>query len=545
MFASLSAAGSQRSEQRSLATFISWSVWAFAALGALALGWSLLRASAVFALIGVASLAASGVWAWAHAELRRGHSGRAVIKVSLSGLGLSIVAILIAPSALPVLSIVPPAAVALALQHLGARTLRQLMLAALATTALLVLLAERVALFPGVYTLGGLPLLVGSVAEVALMLWHLWRYRARLGALLSEARSANLALQQSQEGLEHEVRQRTAELTDRVAELQEHTRELSLMGEMNDLIRACESPDEAYTVISSSMSDLFSGDSGVLAVADASQPMLKVLASWGQPLGAESFAAERCQALQSGRPYHHAPGASQPCAHLSNPQISSFCMPLMSRGETLGVLTVGHTAAGDLAERKRRLAATIARQLELALANLRLQERLREQSIRDALTGLFNRRYMEETLEREVSRARRAGQTIGVIMFDIDHFKRFNDSFGHIAGDLLLRETGSFLQQHIRSGDIACRYGGEEFTIIMPDTSEAAIGQRAESLRQGIKQIDLHYLGQPLGQVTISAGIALMPTHSLTASGVLAQADAALYRAKRSGRDCVVLAEAA
>ena len=171
--------------------------------------------------------------------------------------------------------------------------------------------------------------------------------------------------------------------------------------------------------------------------------------------------------------------------------------------------------------------------------NLRLREALRLQSTRDTLTGLFNRRYMEETLERELKRAARNKESVSVLMFDIDHFKKFNDTFGHQAGDTLLREFGEFLMHKIRGHDIACRYGGEEFAVILPGASFENGLKRADALRAGVKELVVQHAGQVLGMVTVSIGVSAFPGRG-NSDDLLRAADEALYRAKAGGRDSVV-----
>jgi diguanylate cyclase (GGDEF)-like protein len=213
---------------------------------------------------------------------------------------------------------------------------------------------------------------------------------------------------------------------------------------------------------------------------------------------------------------------------------------MMAQGEAIGLLhlTSGATRT-KLSEAKQRMAVTVTEHIGLALANLKLRETLRNQSVRDPLTGLFNRRYMEESLERELSRAARNQRTLGLIMIDIDHFKHFNDTYGHEAGDTLLRELGDFLQIHVREGDIPCRYGGEEFILILPEVTISTAVQRAEQLREEFRRKIVKYDGQSLGTITLSFGVALFPLHATTADSLLRQADKALYRAKGGGRDRV------
>ena len=166
---------------------------------------------------------------------------------------------------------------------------------------------------------------------------------------------------------------------------------------------------------------------------------------------------------------------------------------------------------------------------------------LRGQSIRDPLTGLFNRRFMEEALERELSRAIRNNQSVALLMLDIDHFKRFNDTFGHQAGDKLLREFGDFLTQRTRGQDVACRFGGEEFAIILSGATQDAASGRAEMLREELKQLNVEHAGQVLERVTLSIGVSAYPDHGSSVEDLVRAADQGLYRAKSEGRDRVIV----
>jgi diguanylate cyclase (GGDEF)-like protein len=174
---------------------------------------------------------------------------------------------------------------------------------------------------------------------------------------------------------------------------------------------------------------------------------------------------------------------------------------------------------------------------------MKLRETLHNLSIRDPLTGLFNRRYMEESLDRELLKAKRYNRSLGVIMIDIDHFKRFNDTYGHEAGDQVLRELGVFLQNHIRLTDIPCRFGGEEFTLILPEADILFTQQRAEQIRVDVAAIRVSIQGQTLAEITISQGVAVFPGNGQTGAELLRAADEALYRAKQQGRNQVALAE--
>ncbi|HMD88681.1 MAG TPA: sensor domain-containing diguanylate cyclase [Anaerolineaceae bacterium] len=168
---------------------------------------------------------------------------------------------------------------------------------------------------------------------------------------------------------------------------------------------------------------------------------------------------------------------------------------------------------------------------------------LREKSVRDHLTGLYNRRYMEETLERELLRAKRKHISLGIIMLDVDDFKRFNDSYGHATGDVILHELGHLILEHVRGEDIPCRYGGDEFIIILPDVSKDVIHERAELIRQNVHHFNIHFEEQILGSITLSLGVAVFPEHGSSSAALLKAVDNALYRAKRGGRDSVVVAD--
>jgi diguanylate cyclase (GGDEF)-like protein len=225
-------------------------------------------------------------------------------------------------------------------------------------------------------------------------------------------------------------------------------------------------------------------------------------------------------------------------------------VPLAAQGETLGVLYVEdgdegpETSVDGLRLRRinlERVATAAGERISLALANLKLREILRNQSIRDPLTGLFNRRYMEESLARELHRGARKKRNVALVMVDLDHFKVFNDTFGHQAGDLLLRELSSVLKSRVRAGDMACRYGGEEFALILAETDSDGARTCTENIRAEIKNLHLHIRGQALGAVTISAGIAVFPGHGENAEELMRAADLALYRAKNEGRDRVLV----
>jgi diguanylate cyclase (GGDEF)-like protein/PAS domain S-box-containing protein len=338
-----------------------------------------------------------------------------------------------------------------------------------------------------------------------------------------------------------------------VNELEQRHREMAVLNDMGDLLHACVTVENVYAVIRQFAPQILPTEEGLLGILNAPRNLIQPTVTWGgsaTSLSEHSFPADKCWALRHGR-LHWVEATPtgllcELCAHLSLPAPSaSVCVPLSAQNETIGLLHVSmpHSEPGRLLESKRQLAETLARHIELALANLRLRETLRAQSIRDPLTGLFNRRYMEESLALEVARAARSGEPLSIIMLDVDHFKAVNDTFGHEAGDVLLRELGQLVQTRIRAGDIACRYGGEEFTLIVPNAALETAVQRAEQLRKLATQLTTEYQGRLLGPITVSFGIAAFPAHGSSQEALLRAADAALYRAKAEGRDRVIVAQ--
>jgi diguanylate cyclase (GGDEF)-like protein len=220
-------------------------------------------------------------------------------------------------------------------------------------------------------------------------------------------------------------------------------------------------------------------------------------------------------------------------------------MPLVAQGDAIGLLHLAR-GAGDpidsLGEHQRQIAASLAEHAALALANLRLRDTLSQQSIRDPLTGLFNRRYLEETLERELRRAERKARPLAVVVVDVDRFKVYNDTFGHMAGDAALREIARLLQQGLRAGDVACRFGGEEFVLLMPEATAVDARRRANEFREAARPLHISHLGRSLGPGRLSLGVAAYPEHGNQAEVLLRAADAALYEAKNNGRDQVTVA---
>jgi len=354
---------------------------------------------------------------------------------------------------------------------------------------------------------------------------------------------------------EEQAKQHADDLSQLVGELQLRTSQMTLLSEMGDLLQCCVGAEEAYVVVAQSVKKLLpAATAGILYVFKSSRNAVEAAAIWGNSRASEPiFAPEMCWALRRGQPHWSDYSTTEiTCQHLKNPNGSTYlCVPMVAQGETLGVLhlefrndTVAQVNVGpeSIQESRQRLATTVAGQVALSIASLRLRETLRDQSIRDSLTGLFNRRFMQESLDRELQRARRKKRPLAVAFVDLDHFKRFNDAFGHEAGDTVLRRIAELFRQHFRGDDVICRYGGEEFAIILPESTAKDAAKRANLLRLQAKKLTVRHQDQTLDPITLSIGVAAFPEHGLTPEEILKAADECLYQSKTDGRDRVTVA---
>jgi len=354
---------------------------------------------------------------------------------------------------------------------------------------------------------------------------------------------------------EEKLQKANRELASWVERLRERTVEMNQLNEMGEQLQSCQTIAEACAISAQYIKHICPGNNGALYLIKESKNIAEAAEVWGEYDYIQKVSEPlSCWAIRRGR--QHLVDDNHPgllCGHITGPESGQYlCVPLLVNGEAIGILHLNHadlpgqvqhkTTDQLYSDHKVQMITTIADHISLALSNLKLKETLRQQSIRDALTGLFNRRYMEETLEREPSRAEREDKPVGVIMFDIDFFKNFNDLFGHDGGDALLRELGVFLKKTARGGDIVCRYGGEEFLEVLPGANSENASLHAEKIRQGVKDMLVYHLGKPLAKCTISLGVAVFPENGLTSETLLKAADNALYRAKNEGRDKVVMA---
>lgn len=355
---------------------------------------------------------------------------------------------------------------------------------------------------------------------------------------ITERRRAAEALQEA-----------NAELALLVTELRQRDAAMHQLQRLSALLQTCRTQGEACQVVALMAGDLLAGQAGCLAVMKHGQSELEVAAHWGRafPVAAD-FAAHDCWAMRRGQP-HEVEDAHTGlvCSHfVEQPPAGSLCIPLTVQGESQGLLCLVGDSGGTVAQRlvQRNLALALGETIKLSLYNLRLQAKLREQANRDPLTGLFNRRYLEDSLDRELHRARRQQSPLGLAMLDLDNFKQFNDTYGHEAGDMFLLQVGKILGNALRQSDIACRYGGEEFVLVFPETPLADACRRVEEIRELIRGLVLRQDEHLFGSVSVSAGLAGAPDHGATSAEVIAAADEALYAAKREGRDRLVCCEA-
>jgi diguanylate cyclase (GGDEF)-like protein len=451
------------------------------------------------------------------------------------------------PEGVTALAVLPMLAVAVALRSTDQRVLLRLLVVGGAAGLLLGVVgevAQRQAAFsdPGL----GLLRVGGQALAVVLIIYSLWQFSGLLRHSLDQVSETNVELQKARGNLTSA----NDALRRHVSQLELRNREMTQLVELGELLSSSQTRAEMAAVISRVVPTLFAGDAGAFYELDDRGVAVEVVAEWGDPPPTRrAFSPTDCLALRLGRVHVMDGSASElRCQHVeeATPQ-GAVCAPLMAEGQTLGLLHLqlrrivsGRRRAVVLADRES-LIRTLAEQLELSLANFRLRERLREQSARDQLTGLFNRRYMEESVDRELRRAGRDGSTLGLLMMDLDHFKDLNDGFGHAAGDLMLRTVGGFLGSSVRGDDVACRFGGEEFVVILPHASLENTRRRAEALREGMKGLRLES-SESLPNITMSIGVACSPEHGETREELIHAADMALYRAKAGGRDRVEVA---
>ncbi|MCP4403618.1 MAG: diguanylate cyclase [bacterium] len=336
--------------------------------------------------------------------------------------------------------------------------------------------------------------------------------------------------------------------------LKQRTQDLLQLNQLSNSLQRCQTENESYHVLVGVCQKLYPCSSGSFNLLAPEESEFRIVSSWGKPQRmTQQFGIDDEWIFDHSQAPLFKPTDSEKLipsiGYAANSK--SVCVPVGLANEIFGMLTIDFSQCYQSyseetyhrqLESIRPVLTGLVEHYALSLSNLRLRETLRQESILDPLTQLYNRRHMEISLSREIRRAKRHSTPLGIILLDVDHFKKFNDSYGHEAGDIVLQEMGTLLRRHIRAEDIACRYGGEEFLLILPEATIDGTKQRAEELRIMVKQLHIPY-HEELLEITISLGVASLPEHGLDARDILHAADTALYQAKAQGRNRVVVIE--
>ncbi|WP_022669070.1 PAS domain S-box protein [Desulfospira joergensenii] len=372
---------------------------------------------------------------------------------------------------------------------------------------------------------------------------------------ITERKKAEQELEKAHKELETRVEQRTKELSEIVQILKYRNHEIELLNEMGDLLQVCITENESYKTLSNICKKMWPDSNGFLGIFDKTLGLNTIEAFWGEAVQHnDPFSPEECWAFRRGKCHSIIdPKNDLTCEHMRKiPRHITLCIPISARGKTLGVLSTKFPILGSDVDRVQivkqsksleAMAKRVTELFSLSLSNIRLRKDLYERSVRDSLTGLYNRLFMEESLSKELKIAERKGSAVSVIMMDVDHFKKFNDEYGHETGDEVLRRLGIAIPSFLRPSDIVCRYGGEEIIVIMPDCPLKIACDRAELIRSGIEdKVKIRYGGQYL-QVTASFGVAEFNENYHSKEEFVSAADQALYLAKQAGRNTVQLAK--
>lgn len=316
--------------------------------------------------------------------------------------------------------------------------------------------------------------------------------------------------------------------------------EENLMNKLNSMLQLCSTAEETYPRINLIAQEIFRGLSGGLAVYQSASQQLETVIQWGpDQILIQFFAPEDCFSVRSGSvnivdDYKTA----IPCPHYTTPpQGGHMDIPMFVMNDLIAVIHVFAPAEQPLSKHIQEIAVAFSNVIKIALTNINLRHSLQEMTLRDALTGLYNRRYLNEFLPRELNRIKREEGKLIIAMLDIDDFKKVNDTFGHEAGDEVLKRIGQILNQTFRISDMVCRFGGEEFFVVMLGSDLDAAVLKLEHLRELIKNEKITFHGQALPKTVLSVGVARAPQDGVIENILIDAADQALYEAKRLGKD--------
>ncbi|MEM9582870.1 MAG: diguanylate cyclase [Pseudomonadota bacterium] len=361
---------------------------------------------------------------------------------------------------------------------------------------------------------------------------------------VTEARKTQVELEEARETAEQHRRS----IEDALKEQEAQRAEMTVLSDLDEWLQACKSLDELFDVLRQFMRDSLPDSEGELYVYSNSRDVLDGACCWGHDVLQDYIHPDACWALRRGRSYAHSPDKiSFTCEHVKDQAAKVqperyVCIPIIAHGDTVGLLHIRFATSNQSSSKIKdpiRFVMRCGERVSMAIANVRLRDELHHQSTRDPLTGLFNRRYLLDALRNAVNAAERCGEEVALISFDADHFKLFNDNHGHDAGDMVLREIGARMFDVLPDGAVPCRFGGEEFIVLLPKTGKTSVLEIAEQLRTTIEAVEIKYSGRPLPNVTISSGIAVFPHAGKLPQDLIKAADLALYQAKSDGRNCV------
>lgn len=346
---------------------------------------------------------------------------------------------------------------------------------------------------------------------------------------------------ETQEAMQARLAQANSRLRSTVSEFERQNHNMSVLTRMGDQLQRATDLDELARIVASAVPRLLPRTHGALYLpeGDPADEVFLRRASWGSMSGSPQMRTAECTALRTGLRCPDPTDPDRTCVRADCDAAGDrHCLPINSDARMLGLLRIEGVPA-DVAARNHDALHLLTERVSLAIQSLQLQMELRYHSTRDALTGLYNRRYLDETLRVETRRAVRSAAQYAVIILDVDYLKTINDTHGHEAGDRALRHLAGVLRQSIRGGDVPCRYGGEEFVVVLPGMAAAEAERTAERIRANLAE-SVRGLEQPgLTGLTVSAGVASFGDHGDEAAAVLRAADKALYEAKAAGRNTV------
>lgn len=326
--------------------------------------------------------------------------------------------------------------------------------------------------------------------------------------------------------------------------------EVDKLSEFTDWLHSCKSVTELYEVVNQAMRYIYPSSSGQLYIYSNSRDVLDGVCSWGDSSITSNIQAQDCWSLRRGRVFEFADGMIKyDCNHVQPIDETSsrhyYCLPLIAHGDTVGLLHIDLSGSScedtdtEIKAFNLAFATRCAEQISLAVANAQLRDELHEQSTRDPLTGLFNRRYFLERCRSEFVRAKQQSETVGIAMFDADNFKAFNDRYGHDAGDAVLCNIADLAHRHFIDDDVVARIGGEEFSILSLHRNCSEFLASLDEFRLSVASMNLRHLNKSLPSVSVSMGYAMFPEHGSRVTDLIRLADAAMYRSKDAGRNCI------